>query len=254
MTDTTHSAYTVSTLAQIPDLQPQIESLHDMAWPRYICEFMRKDAVINHYWTQLHQHFADYQILIYDSAKTLIALGHTIPVQWDRTLDGLPAGWEDVLKRGIDHRTQPANTLSALAAIVHPHYQKQGLSQVVIKSMRRIATVHQFADLIAPVRPILKHQYPLIPMQNYVNWQQAELPFDPWMRVHAKLGADILCVAPASMVISAPVAQWHDWTGLHFPGSGSYIIPGALQPLTINCEQDRGTYQEANVWMRHAVA
>jgi hypothetical protein len=255
MPNPTCPAYTIATLADLPHLQSQIESLHDTAWPQYICEFMRQDAVIADYWTQLHQHFAEYQILVYDSTQRLIALGHSIPVQWDHTLAGLFTGWEDVLKRGIDgRRSQPANTLSALAAIVHPYHQKQGLSQVLIKAMKQMAIAHQLTDLIAPVRPILKHQYPLIPMEDYVKWQQAKLPFDPWIRAHIKLGATILHVAPASMVISASVAQWQDWTGLHFPGSGDYIIPGALQPLTVDCEQDEGIYQETNVWMRHPVA
>jgi GNAT superfamily N-acetyltransferase len=243
---------TITTLAQAPQLQAQIEPLHDSAWPRYICEFMRQDARISHQWEQLHLRFGEFQLLFCDASQQVIAIGHSIPVYWDQTLQGLPAGWEDVLKWGIEGHQTP-NTLSALAVIVDPRYQKQGLSQQVIMALRKVAQSQQFRSLIAPVRPILKHQYPLISMDQYVTWQRSQLPFDPWIRVHAKLGARILSTAPHSMVIPASVAQWESWTGLQFPGDGSYLVPGALQPITVDHQQNCGIYQEANVWMRHEV-
>ncbi len=39
-----------------------------------------------------------------------------------------------------------------------------------------------------------------------------------------------------------------------FPESGQYIVPGALNPIEIDCEADRGRYIEPNVWMQHQVA
>lgn len=242
--------YTITTLAQSPHLQPQIDTLHDGAWSRFICEFMRVDAAISQCWERLLTVFADYQILLHDSANRVVALGHSIPVKWDQTLAGLPLGWEDVLQRGASGSDVP-NTLSALAIIVAPQCQGQGLSQQVLQTMKQIGRTHQFENLIAPVRPILKHQHPWISMEEYVTWEQAGQPFDPWIRTHTRAGADLLCVAPASMVITAPVTQWEDWTELAFPKSGNYLVPGALHPVSINREQNQGIYQEANVWMRH---
>jgi hypothetical protein len=243
--------YTITTLAQSPHLQPQIDRLHDGAWSRFICEFMRIDATISQCWERLLTTFADYQILLHDAADQVVALGHTIPVAWDQTLEGLPLGWEDVLQRGANG-CDGSNTLSALAIIVAPHCQGQGLSQQVLKTMKQIGLAQQFENLIAPVRPILKHQHPWISMEEYVTWQQAGQPFDPWIRAHTKVGGDFLCVAPASMVITAPVAQWEDWTEIEFPESGNYLVPGALHPIAVDREQNQGTYQEANVWMRHS--
>jgi hypothetical protein len=73
------------------------------------------------------------------------------------------------------------------------------------------------------------------------------------MRVHWRLGAEILKPAPHSMVIAGSVAEWEEWTGMHFPESGSYVVPGALQPITIDRERDSGLYHDPNVWMRHRV-
>lgn len=129
-----------------------------------------------------------------------------------------------------------------------------GLSRVVLQGMKAAATESGLGALIAPVRPTLKHLYPLTPMERYAWWERPDgLPFDPWMRVHRRLGAEILRVAPRSMRITGTISEWEDWTGMRFPESGPYVVPGALSPVSMNVEADRGTYEEPNVWMRHAV-
>jgi hypothetical protein len=56
------------------------------------------------------------------------------------------------------------------------------------------------------------------------------------------------------MVVTAPVAQWERWTGLPLPGSGRYVVPGALVPVEVDVERDEGRYQEPNVWVRHRLS
>jgi hypothetical protein len=36
-----------------------------------------------------------------------------------------------------------------------------------------------------------------------------------------------------------------------FPETGRYVVPDALDPVDIDREQNRGTYEEANLWMQH---
>ena len=106
--------------------------------------------------------------------------------------------------------------------------------------------------MIAPVRPTLKSRYPLTPMENFARWARSDgLHIDPWIRTHQRLGASILASAPRSMIITATVAEWEDWAGMVFPETGQYTVPGALDLVTIDHEQDRGTYSETNLWMRH---
>ncbi len=38
---------------------------------------------------------------------------------------------------------------------------------------------------------------------------------------------------------------------MRFPESGTYSVPGALRPIEIDVEADRGVYVEPNVWMHH---
>ncbi|HEY6398029.1 MAG TPA: hypothetical protein VIX82_11300, partial [Solirubrobacteraceae bacterium] len=108
--------------------------------------------------------------------------------------------------------------------------------------------------LVAPVRPSWKSRYPTIPIDRYLSWQTAEgLAFDPWVRVHQRLGAKKLRVAPRSMVCRGTVGEWESWTGMAFPESHRYVVPDALEPVVIDCAKDVGVYEEPNLWMLHAI-
>ena len=128
-------------------------------------------------------------------------------------------------------------------------------AEPAVRAMVDLARAHGLGALIAPVRPAAKSAYPLAPMERYVRWENADgLPLDPWIRVHARMGAAILTVAPRTIVIEGTVADWERWTDLRFPDSGPYVVPGALQPLVIDREQDLGRYEDPNVWMRHPIS
>ena len=111
---------------------------------------------------------------------------------------------------------------------------------------------HGLDTLIAPVRPILKQAYPLTPIERYVEWRRPDGELvDPWLRTHERLGAPIVKIAPESSRIPGTIAQWEEWTGMVFPDSGTYVVPGALVPVQIDRERDEGLYVEPNVWMVH---
>jgi hypothetical protein len=74
------------------------------------------------------------------------------------------------------------------------------------------------------------------------------------MRVHERLGADVLRPEPESMRISGTVAEWEEWVGMPFPESGDYVFPQGLATVRIDREADLGSYWEPNVWMRHRLA
>jgi hypothetical protein len=90
-------------------------------------------------------------------------------------------------------------------------------------------------------------------MERYIGWRRPDgALLDPWLRVHERLGAEIVRIAPRTLVILSSVADWEDWTEMAFPESGAYVVPGALQPVLIDREKDEGRYEDPNVWMRHA--
>ena len=246
-------ALRIVTHAERPDLNDRWNEAADKVWP----VFMLNDAVVGQYWGGLGRHFPDCQLyLLDDQTDTLVGVGNTVPVSWDGTVDGLTGGIDDVLTAAIGNRqSQPApTTLCALQAALLPGNLGRGLSSVIIRAMRDVAARRGLEGLIAPVRPNQKTLYPLTPIERYILWRRADgLPHDAWLRVHARLGAEIVRIAERSMVIGGSVAEWEAWTGLIFPESGPYVVAGALTPVAIDREADRGVYVEPNVWMRHPV-
>jgi GNAT superfamily N-acetyltransferase len=240
------------TLAERPELAAEISRLHAVGWPA----FMREDPVADRLWGFLEMAFAAYQFVLADATGAVIACGNSVPFVWDGAVEGLPAGWDDVLERGVaDYQAgRTPNTLSALAAVIDPAHRGGGISAEVIRTMRRTASAQGLRALVAPVRPSLKSRYPLTPMEQYVSWTNTDgLPFDPWLRVHARLGARILAVALASMTISGMVSDWERWARMALPASGAYVVPEALVPIQVDRDADRAVYVEPNVWMLHEV-
>ena len=144
------------------------------------------------------------------------------------------------------------NTLSALMATVSLQRRGEGLSGLLIQAMRTVAGRSGFDHLIAPVRPTWKVRYPLVPIERYMQWRREDgLPFDPWLRLHERLGGRMLAPCPESARFTATVADWESWTGMAFPESGDYVVPGALALVHIDRERDVGEHVEPNVWVRH---
>jgi len=236
------------TAAERPDLWSRARDgrLFEGVWPEY-------NGHGNHtgrYFGSLFPRHADLQILFVDRrSDRLIARGRTIPFRWDGTLRTLPAGIDALGLQAIDEPDHPT-ALSALAAEVAADYQGGGLSGLVVAAMAAVARRHDLAPLVAPVRPSRKDRYPLIPIERYAGWRREDgMPFDPWLRVHARLGARILRSEPRSLEITAPVSDWEAWTQMAFPDDGEYVFPGGLAPLSVNGEV--GAYWEPNIWMQH---
>src|SRR5690606_29902920 len=89
-------------------------------------------------------------------------------------------------------------------------------------------------------------------MAEYAAWTRPDgEPFDPWLRVHRRLGARLLHPCERSMEVTGSVAEREEWTGMALPGTGSYTVPGALAPVEIDRAADTGRYTEPNVWAVH---
>lgn len=245
--------FTVHTLAERSALSRHDRRLHGAAWPAFL-----QDTELNPLFNEVARgpDFADFQLGLWDARGGVVAVGNTIPFRWDGTAASLPSRISEVVARGIEDRRRgrAPNAMSALAAVVDPKRRGHGLSARVVQEMGRIAARHGFRALVAPVRPTLKGRYPLVPMEQYVRWRSPRGgPFDPWLRVHWRLGARVIRIAKRAMVVQAPLAAWEEWTGLAFPASGRYVVPGAFNPVLIDRARRRGLYVEPNVWMRHPV-
>jgi hypothetical protein len=91
-------------------------------------------------------------------------------------------------------------------------------------------------------------------LKDYINWKNKDgMPFDPWIRVHIKIGGKIVGICERSMEIRGTVSEWEDWTNLTIQTSGDYIVDKALIPVKVDIEKNIGKYIEPNVWIIHKV-
>ncbi|MEU0676193.1 N-acetyltransferase [Streptomyces sp. NPDC006172] len=241
----------ISSIAERPEMLDAVFGMPD-SWP----EFTRQDLVGNAHYGRIPVEFPEYVLFAQDERGEVVA--HAFSVPFALGVEGrgeLPArGWDQVLLWAFSDRRRGVapDTVSAISIVIAPHAQGNGLSQIMLTAMRESARAKGFAEVVAPVRPNAKHREPRTPMKEYAHRVREDgLPHDPWLRVHARAGARIERIAPASMTVAASLAEWRRWTGLPFDAEGDVEVPGALAPVHSEPERDHAVYVEPNVWMRH---
>ncbi len=197
-----------------PELWDSISDLSDEIWP----EYNKHGQTLNYYWGQLYDVFPDWQFVLYDLAEgTVLAEGQTIPLTWNGTDAGLGPGIDATIAAAFEQRAagEQPTAVSALAAEIPSRHQGKRLSPVILKAMASLARDAGLDHLIAPVRPSYKDRYPTIPIERYAHWTRPDgSPFDPWVRVHTRLGARIgppipsRCTSPAPSGNGNPGLTW----------------------------------------------
>ena len=215
-----------------PELWDSISDLSDEVWP----EYNTHGQTLNYYWNQLYDVFPDWQFVLYDPGEAVVlAEGHTVPLAWDGTDPGLGPGIDATVTAGFALQAAGGKptAASALAAEIPPRHQGRRLSGVLLGAMSRLAHDAGLSHLIAPVRPNLKDRYPTIPIERYAHWTRPDgEPFDPWVRVHTRMGARIGPAIPHSLHITGTVAEWESWTRMPSPRRATMSSPTAWRPFT----------------------
>jgi hypothetical protein len=232
-----------------PDLDEEARAAFRSRWP----EFIFHDPISNANTEKVGAYFPEWDLWVVDEGRVM-AGAWAVPLCWNGTRESLPDGYDDALLRSVDaHESgRPSDTLCIMAAAVAEDASRRGLAGTALLALRDRAAKVGLDKVICPVRPTLKSLYPLVPMVRFQGWRRTDgLSVDPWIRAHERIGAQIIGPASRSMVITGSVADWQSWTGMIFPESGNYVVPDALNLVEIDCEADRGTYVEENLWMRH---
>jgi len=243
--------YKIITGRQNPDLIKKANARIGAEWPEFMLHDPAADLLDDCY-----KKLPEFQFVLIQSENTPpLAIGNSIPLLWEGKIDDLPdEGWNWAIGRGIEdyNNNRKANILCALQIVVFSENRSKKLSGQVVSAMKRIGLEAGLNGMIAPVRPSRKAEFPRMSIEEYIARTDSKgRPFDPWLRVHFRLGARIIKPCHRAMLITGTVAEWTEWTGLSFDKSGFYDIPGALVPVEINIEKDTGVYIEPNVWMHH---
>jgi hypothetical protein len=237
-------------LAARPDLRGAADALVSTSLPA----FVTWASPGNWRWHLLYADCPRHQVAALDAAGRLVAVVHSAPIDWDGEVSTLPRGYDDALVRATgDTRPSRPSTACLLSVCVSKAVRGRGLVQALILEMKRRAESEGFRAVIAPLRPTHKAAYPFVPMADYVEWKTpAGEPFDPWLRTHVAMGAEILGIADRSLVVTQPRARWEQVAQRDLSAPGRHSIEGALVPIEVD-ERGMGTYAEPNVWICHWV-
>lgn len=232
-----------------PELAAAASEAFRVRWP----EFIFHDPISKQYLARVGEYFAQFDVLLRDGS-TPLAGSWAVPILWDGTADDLPDGYDGALVRSVEGHENgiTPNSLCVMAAAVANGATARGLAGAVLEGLRHRASDAGYEHVVVPVRPTLKHRYPLTPMAEFATWNGDDgFSIDPWIRTHQRMGATTLGVAHHSMTITGSVADWEAWADMRFPASGDYVVPDALGLVGIDHALDRGTYVEENLWMQH---
>jgi GNAT superfamily N-acetyltransferase len=243
------------TLAQRPDLGRAAWRSLDNGWPAFMnlapMGALRSGVPA----------FAEHVLLGVAPKRpdVIVARAASVPFQLPRNPDGTPfelpaCGCDEVIRWAASGLLTGENPdmAASIEVVVRPDVRRRGLGEQMLTAMKDNVRRLGFSTLVSPVRPTTKHHKPDMPMSMYIHQIRADgLPADPWLRAHARLGARMVGVAPASTVIALRLEVWRQATGITFDRSGPTVVPGALVPVQVSVEHGYGVYVEPAVWMRH---
>ncbi len=203
--------------------------------------FISADSVAAVYMPRVRTCFPELNILLVDEQDQPVAWGWGVPIRWTGELTNLPSGFTDTVRRAVEHHGTSTDTFVICGGIVDQTRTREGLARTLVAALRDLPAAADLPRVIAPVRPTLKSNYPLTPIETYASWTRADgAPLDPWLRTHARLGGRIIATAPHSQTMTGTIEQWQEWTGLQLPSTGQYVIPDGLTPLYVDHELDLG--------------
>src|SRR5207237_6067265 len=127
------------------------------------------------------------------------------PVRTDGDTANLPdRGWDWALETAIigNEAGITPNILCGLSITVLPEFQRRGVGTTMIKHVVSLAAKHGFHKVIMPVRPISKHKWPFLTMQEFLTWRGRDsFHDDPWFRDYEQTGGVVASMCNRSLTI-----------------------------------------------------
>lgn len=184
-------------------------------------------------------------VLVQDAQ--VVAVVRAVRLRWDGDRSTAPAGGaREALQRAEE---RDADTLAVLDVVVAERWRGHGIGSAVLAGLDAWRLRWGLERVLVLLRPHAKADYPLVPFARYVSAVTADgEPFDPWLRTAWRGGLVPVRAADRSLVARAALPDWQRWLGRPVPGSGPYLVPGAIKPAILEVERDTGGYREPHLW------
>ncbi len=237
----------IKSFADDPTLKTRVGELEDDSFPAFLNEEPTWQRTQNDILTV----FDKYHFFVLDEkTNKAAAVSVSVPLAWDGEPGSLP-GYNELLELCLkqNQEGQKPTALVGILGAVSPDFRGQGVTELFNKCSAQILERHGIDSYLSPVRPSIKQLYPNYSMEEFLSWRTPEGGLvDPWLNHFVKMGATNLGVAHDAITLSAPIQQWAEWTGMQFPVTGDYVIPGGHRMLRVNTETGTAEYGEDHLW------
>lgn len=237
--------FTFKSYTEAPEFMQQAHELGGELTPA----FLLSDPVSTDLWPRLSIDYAEHQLAVIDETRqTAIGVVNSIPLPWSRPLSELPdEGWDWALANA----NASGNWQCALLAAILPEYRGRGLAEQALTAAKQLGRRFGHQGMLVPVRPTRKSEFVHMPMTEYLEKRKEDgTLFDPWIRLHLTLGAELLHVCQRAMSIKLTWDQWIEYGAEPSSEADELVIADGLVPIRRQAD-GTGLYVEPNVWMVH---
>jgi GNAT superfamily N-acetyltransferase len=184
-------------------------------------------------------------------AELPVGVVRAVPWSWSGAPAEAPTGGVGEVAVGLDSLQPGAiDTLAVLDVVVAFGARGRGIGRAVVQGLEALRAGQGLDRLLVLLRPHAKRDYPLVPFQRYASFVRDDgAPFDPWFRAAWQAGLVPIAAAERSLTARAPFDAWQRWLGVEVPGSGPYLVDGAIKPAILETETDEGRYREPHLWV-----
>lgn len=183
-------------------------------------------------------------------ADVPVAVVRAVHWAWSGAAAEAPDGGVGEVATGVDGLGPgAADTLAVLDVLVAFGARGRGIGPAILERLDRLRVEQELDRLLVLLRAHAKRDYPLVPFQRYASFVGDDgAPFDPWFRAAWQAGLVPVAAAERSLSARAPFDAWQRWLGVEVPGSGPYLVDGAIKPAILETELDEGRYREPHLW------
>lgn len=226
-----------------PDEEDESWAIEDLVWPTF--NQMAEGSIAIDYDQRFHLVARD------PDRDMLVATIDGIEFDWDGDPQNLPdRGWTEIIEKGLEG-TGKTDWVAALGTSILPEYQQFGLSRILLEKLVSLAKSLGYKGVLAPVRPVYRWRALHLSLDEYADFRLKNGEhFDPWLRVHERIGGEIIGTCPGSAIFTAPVSDWQDWSKMKLPNRGRVLVPNAINYLEI--QNGIGTLKEDSIWVTHS--
>ena len=237
----------IKSFADDPALKARVGELEDDSFPA----FLNEEPTWQRTQDDILTVFDKYHFFVLDEeTDKAAAVSVNVPLAWDGESGSLP-GYNELLELCLkqNQEGQKPSALVGILGAVSPDFRGQGVSELFNDGAAQLLQRYGIGSYLSPVRPSNKQLYPNYTMEEFLSWRTADGGLvDPWLNHFKGMGATDLGIAHDAITLSAPIAQWTEWTGMQFPVTGEYVIPGGHRMLQVDVDTGIAKYGEDHLW------